>query len=64
MMTYINTPRRESLSQAWPESAMYPHGSQAKRLQPSPWYDGETTANEARAATAGPGMRRVAASHG
>eukprot|EP00752_Nemacystus_decipiens_P011276 g10020.t3 len=49
---------------AWPESAMYPHGSQPKRLQPSPWYDGETTANEARAATAGPGMRRAAASHG
>ncbi|CAM9635157.1 unnamed protein product, partial [Hapterophycus canaliculatus] len=50
--------------QAWPESAMYPHGSQPKRMQPSPWYDGETTANTILASTAGPGMRRVAASHG
>ncbi|CAM9989688.1 unnamed protein product [Scytosiphon promiscuus] len=54
----ITTPK------AWPESAMYPHGSQPKRMQPSPWYDGETTANTVRASTAGPGMRRVAASHG
>ncbi|CBJ31437.1 hypothetical protein Esi_0256_0006 [Ectocarpus siliculosus] len=30
----------------------------------SPWYDGETTANDVRASTAGPGMRRAAASHG
>ncbi|CAM9905961.1 unnamed protein product [Ectocarpus sp. 12 AP-2014] len=54
----ITTPK------AWPVSAMYPHGSRPKRMAQSPWYDGETTANDVRASTAGPGMRRAAASHG
>lgn len=60
---YSRSAARVSSRQAWPESAMYPHGAGPKRMQPSPWYDGETTANDIRAATAGAGMKRVAANH-
>ncbi|CAM9586490.1 unnamed protein product [Choristocarpus tenellus] len=46
---------------AWPRSAAYPHGSAPKCLEPSPWFDGETTTNSVHKVAAGAGSQRSAA---